>query len=122
MKAARVKKERGTDLQGVGLVLVVLRVGLKVINVNGWQARDEEFQLLLIEDGDESLGDDVIEAFKEGIQLLADGTGHLHLAEELHILFLVLFLHWDVPPTRLQVTDLGHPKLLDLWSFRIGGH
>lgn len=57
-----------TYLQGVGLILVVLSVGAKVINVNGRQAGDEQLQLLLVEDGDEALRNNVVEALQEGIQ------------------------------------------------------
>jgi hypothetical protein len=41
---------------------VVLGVALPVIHVNVWQARDEKFKLLLVEDGNEVRGDDVMEA------------------------------------------------------------
>lgn len=61
-------------LDGAGLVFVIFSVGLKVIDVNGGQARDEQLQLLLSEDGDQPLGDDLIESFKESCQLLADCT------------------------------------------------
>lgn len=53
---------------------MVLSVGLEVINIDGGQARDEQLQLLLSEDGDQPLGDDLIEAFQESGQLLADRT------------------------------------------------
>lgn len=61
-------------LDGAGLVLVVLRVGLEVIDVDGGQTRDEQLQLLLSEDGDQPLGDDLIESFQEGRQLFPNGT------------------------------------------------
>ena len=41
---------------------MVLRVGLQVIDVDGGQTRDKQLQLLLSEDGDQPLGDDLIEA------------------------------------------------------------
>lgn len=61
-------------LNGAGLVLVVFSVGLQIIDVNSGQARDEQFQLLLSEDGDQPLGNDLIESLKKGCQLLADCT------------------------------------------------
>ena len=57
-----------TYLQGVGLVFMVFSVGAQVIYVNGGKAGDQQFQLLLVEDGDEALWNDVIETFQEGIQ------------------------------------------------------
>lgn len=53
---------------------MVLGVGLEVVDVDGGQAGDEQLQLLLREDGDEPLGDDLIETLQEGGQLLTDGT------------------------------------------------
>lgn len=61
-------------LDWAGLVLVIFSVSLEVIDVNSWQARNEQFQLLLSEDGDQSLGDDLIETLKKGCELLADCT------------------------------------------------
>lgn len=56
-------------LDGAGLVFVIFCVGLQVINVNSRKARDEQLQLLLGEDGNQPLGDDLIETLKEGRQL-----------------------------------------------------
>ena len=53
---------------------MIFSVGLQVIDVDGGQARDEQLQLLLSEDGDQPLGDDLIESFKEGRKLFADCT------------------------------------------------
>ena len=61
-------------LDGAGLVFVIFSVGLQVVDVNSGQARDEQLQLLLSEDGDQPLGDDLIESLKESCQLLADCT------------------------------------------------
>ena len=49
---------------------MVFCVGLEVIDVDGWEAGDEQLQLLLVEDGDEALGDDVVEAVEERVDLL----------------------------------------------------
>ena len=69
---------------------------------------------MLVEDGDETLGDDVVEAFQEAVQLLADGARHLHLADQVHVLQRVLCRHSDVAAVGLQVADFGDAKLLDL--------
>lgn len=53
---------------------MIFSIGLEVVDVNSRQARDEQLQLLLSEDGDQPLGDDFIESLQESCQLLADGT------------------------------------------------
>lgn len=53
---------RCTYLNRTGLIFVVFCIGFEVVNVDGGQAGDEQLQLLLSEDGDQSLGDDLIEA------------------------------------------------------------
>ena len=93
---------------------MVLRVGLEVVDIDGWQAGDEQLQLDLVEDGDESLGNDVVESLQEGVELLADCARHLHLAHQLHVLTLVLLRHRDVAAILFQITHFRHPKLLDL--------
>lgn len=50
------------DLLRGSRVVVVLGVALPVIHVDIGQTRDEKLELLLVEDGDEVLGDDVVEA------------------------------------------------------------
>lgn len=61
-------------LDGAGLVFVIFSVGLQVVDVNSGQAGDEQLQLLLGEDGDQPLGDDLVESLEERCQLLADRT------------------------------------------------
>ena len=41
------------NLQAGCAVLVVLGVGLQIVDVDVWQTREEQLQLLLIEDGDQ---------------------------------------------------------------------
>lgn len=53
---------------------MILSVSLQVVDVNSGQARDEQLQLLLSEDGDQPLGYDLVEALKESRELLADCT------------------------------------------------
>ena len=93
---------------------MVLCVGLEVVHIDSRQPRDEQLQLLLVEDGDKPLGDDVIEAFQEAVQLLTDGPGHLHLAYQVDVLQLVLRCDGDVATVGFQVSHFGHPKLLNL--------
>lgn len=61
-------------LDRAGLIFVVFCIGLEVVNVNSGQAGDEQLQLLLCKDGDQSLGDDLIKALQEGRQLLSNCT------------------------------------------------
>lgn len=63
-----------TYLNRTGLIFVVFCIGLEVVNVDGGQTGDQQLQLLLSEDGDQSLGDDLIEALQEGGQLFTDRT------------------------------------------------
>lgn len=53
---------------------MVFCIGLEVVDVDGGQAGDEQLQLLLCKDGDQSLGDDLIKALQEGGQLLTNRT------------------------------------------------
>ena len=54
---------------------MVLGVGSEVVDVNVGEARYEELQLLFIENRNEPLGDDVVEAFQERIQSEKESTG-----------------------------------------------
>ena len=103
-----------TNLKRCGLVLVILGVGAEVVDVERRQSGDEQFKLLLVEDGNEPLGNDAVEAVEERLQLLLYRTRHLHLTHQLHILLLVLLRHTHVPPVRLQVADFCHTKFLNL--------
>lgn len=53
------------SLKRGGSVLVILSVTLQIVYVNGGQARYEQFQLGVTEDGDEVFGDDIVETLKE---------------------------------------------------------
>lgn len=50
------------DLRGAGRVVVVLGVRLPVVDVDIRQTRNEKFELLFVEDGDELFRDDLVEA------------------------------------------------------------
>jgi hypothetical protein len=45
------------------LVVVILGIVLPVVNIDIWETRDEELELLLIEDRDEVCLDDVMETY-----------------------------------------------------------
>lgn len=62
---------------------MVLCVGAQVVNVDGGQARDEQLQLLLVEDGDEALWNDVVEALQEGVES-GRNTDRVRVRETLH--------------------------------------
>jgi len=96
------------------LVFVIFSVSSEVINVERRQARDEQFQLLLIEYRNQALGYDAVEALEERLQLFLNGSSHLHLTNELHVLFLVLLRNTQVLPVWLQVANFRHAKLLNL--------
>jgi len=103
-----------TNLERRCLVLVILGVGAEVINVERRQSRDEQFQFLLVEYGDEALGNDAVEAVEERLQLLLYRAGHLHLTDQLHVLLLVFFRHANVATVRLQVANFRHSEFLNL--------
>ena len=102
------------NLQRGRLIFVILSVSTEVVDVERRQPGDEQFQLLLIEYRDEALGNDAVEAVEERLQLFLNGAGHLHLTNELHVLFLVLLCHTHVSTVWLQVADFRHAKLLNL--------
>mmetsp|Transcript_33220 Transcript_33220/g.73453 ORF Transcript_33220/g.73453 Transcript_33220/m.73453 type:complete len:280 (-) Transcript_33220:2968-3807(-) len=84
------------DHRGSRAVASVLCVGPKVPNVNIWQATDEQFQLMVIEDGDEMAGHQLPEALQEGRNLGLDGGGHAVAGNQVDVLTLVGFTHLDV--------------------------
>lgn len=53
------------NLQRRRLVFVILGVSTKIINVKCRQPGDEQFQLLLVEYGNEALGNNAVEAVEE---------------------------------------------------------
>ena len=61
--------------------------------------REEELQLLLVKDGDEPAGDDVVEALEEGGELLPDGARHLLLAHQPDVVSLVAVSHLKIQIT-----------------------
>ena len=99
------------DLQGCSRVLVVLRVRFQVLYVDGGQARYEELQLRVREDGDEVPGDDIVETLQESLDLRADTSSHLHLGHQLHVLSFVRVRYWDVRSARLQFSRVSHSEL-----------
>ena len=93
---------------------MIFRVGTQVVNVERRQPGDEQLKLLLVEYGNEALGNDAVEAVEERLQLFLNCSRHLHLTHELHVLFLHLLRHSNVSAIRLQVADFRHPELLNL--------
>ena len=69
---------------------------------------EKELKLLLVEDGDKPAGDDVVEALEEGGELLPDGAGHLHLANQPHVVVLVLISHLHETHGQGQDHDMSH--------------
>ena len=98
------------NLQTGCAVLMVLGVGLQIVDVDVWQTREEQLQLLLIEDGDQPRqkkddamleyedtilppGDYVVESLQESTELFPDCSSHLHLTNQLDIISLVVISH-----------------------------
>ncbi len=101
-------------LQRAGRVLVVLGVVAQVLEVDLGQAWDEQLELLLVEDRDQALGYDLVEAAEEGGHLLTYAADHLLLADQAHVLLLVLVGDMQVAAVGLQVATLHHAKLVDV--------
>ena len=85
-------------MKTVGLILVILRVSLQILDINGWQTRQEQLQFLFVEDADESARDDTVESFEESCELLPDGDSHLHLTDQPDVVDLVGLGHANVAP------------------------
>ena len=103
-----------TYLQGIALIFMVLSVRLQIVDIDSGQTRQQQFQLLFVEDGDETFGDDVVETFQEAVQLFSDGPRHLHLTHQFHVFFLVLLRHGDVTAVGDKVARFIHAELLNL--------
>lgn len=93
---------------------MVFRIGLQVVDVDRGETRNEQLQFLFIEDGDESFGNDVVEAFHERVELLSDGARHLHLTDQLDIFLFVVFVHGGVSAVWLQVPHFCHSEFFNL--------
>lgn len=101
-----------THLNRTGLIFVVFSIGLEVVNVDGGQAGDEQLQLLLSEDGDQSLGDDLIKALQEGGQLFTDCTWETEMFQlpdrpRSSLLFWSSDVYWSV-----------HSPVIFIWQTR----
>lgn len=49
-------------LQRIFVVFVIIRIRFQIININSWQSRNQELQLLLVKNGNESLGDHIVKS------------------------------------------------------------
>ena len=57
---------------------------------------DKEISFVkIIINSDSPSGDDVVETLEESLQLLPDGSSHLHLTHELDVVLLVLIRHLE---------------------------
>ena len=90
---------------------MVLRVGLPVVNVDIGQAGNEQLEFLLIKNGDELCGNDVVETSEEIFELIVDRTGQAILGDKLDVLLLVLLSNRNVTPVLNKVDDPGFTKV-----------
>jgi len=72
-------------------------------HVNVCHSADQEFQLPLIKDGDEGLGNDLEETVSQRVKLFLDATHDPIMNGEIDVLVLVLFGHWDFGAAGLEV-------------------
>ena len=77
---------------------VVDKIGVpaKILDIDGGSSGDHDFEFFLVEDADEGVGDEVVEACEEGFKLFLDAGGHLGIGGQLNVLILVLLSHEDM--------------------------
>jgi hypothetical protein len=92
-------------------VVVILCVGLPIVNVDIGQAGNEQLELLLIENGNELCGDDVVETSKKIFELIVDRTCQAILGDQLDVLLLVFLSNRNVAPILDEVDDPGFTKV-----------
>ena len=80
-KRASYLPEVGNDFVGFGVTPVV-RVLLPVFDVNVGDTADQQLELSLVEDADQILGDQLVEAVDEGVELLFDSLLNAPLGEK----------------------------------------
>ena len=73
------------------------------IHVNVGHSADQEFQLPLVKDGDEALGNDLEETVGEGVELFLDATDDPIINGEIDVFVLVRFGHWYFGATGFEV-------------------
>ena len=62
---------------------MILSIRLQIIDIKRGQTRHKQLNFLFVEDRDETLRNDVIEAVEETVQLLTDGAcGNMKLDED----------------------------------------
>mmetsp|Transcript_25144 Transcript_25144/g.68340 ORF Transcript_25144/g.68340 Transcript_25144/m.68340 type:complete len:205 (-) Transcript_25144:786-1400(-) len=98
--------EEPPDNRSVGIVALVLCVGTQVCHIDVWQARDEQLQLVVVEDGDEVPGHQLPEALQERVDLLLDGGGHVVACDQVHVLPLVGLRDLDLAAAGNQLLQL----------------
>jgi hypothetical protein len=95
---------------------VVLCVGLPVVNIDIGQTGNEQLEFLLIENGDELCGDDVVETSEEIVELIVDRTCQAILCDKLDILLLVLLSNRNVASVLDEVDD---PSFTEVFRYRL---
>ena len=77
---------------------VVDQIGVppQILNIDGRPSRYHDLEFLLVEYFDEVVGDEVVEAGQEGLQLFLDTGGHLGVWGQLHILVFIFLSDEEV--------------------------
>jgi hypothetical protein len=100
------------DLRRGGRVVVIIGIILPLIDVDLRKTRDQKFQLLFVEDGDQVWRNDLVEAGQEIVDLLLDRLDESVLDNALDIVLLVLLGDGDVAAVLDQVDDLLLAKVV----------
>ena len=105
------------------VLVVVEKIGVpaEVLDIDGGLSGDHDFEFFLVEDADEGVGDEVVEAGEEGLYLFLDAGGHLVVGGQLDVRVLVLLSHRFLLPARQQFLVLvvkgSEIKFHFMWVF-----
>ncbi len=98
-------------LVGFGVAAVVGML-LPVVDIDLGDTADQELELSLVEDVDEILGDELVEALLERLELLGDALLDAPLDHEVDVLLLVLVGHVDVAAAGDEILDRDDAETL----------
>ncbi len=105
-------EEPGDDLV-VFDVVDEFGVPAQVVDVDAGPPRDHDLQFLLVEDADEFVGDEFVEALQQRLQLVLYAGRHLRVGTQLHVLQLVLLGHQHLLAARHQLLCLDLAEVVE---------
>lgn len=112
-KKRRKERTNNTDLVVAPFFLElpdIICVLLPVFEVDVWQAAHEQLELLEVEDRQQRLGDDFVEAHQESRELVSHTHKQSVLQNQLHVFADILIRHIYFRSTLLQVHHLPRSR------------